>query len=111
MTSESLPWIGGMIPPPKIIMIKNAAPCLVYFPNPAIDKLKIDGHMIEQNKPPLNIAYTATGPVVKTPITIEATPNRLNNKSVFAGLYLLKYAAPICTSRQMKYIYKGAILY
>ena len=37
-------------------IIKNAEPCVVYFPKPAIDKVKIQGHIIEQNNPPLKKA-------------------------------------------------------
>ena len=50
--SASLPCIGGIIPPPKIIMIKNADPCAVYLPSPIIDKEKIELHIIEQASPP-----------------------------------------------------------
>jgi len=38
--SANLPWIGGMIAPPKIIIIKKAEPCEVCFPNPAIANAK-----------------------------------------------------------------------
>ena len=54
--SANFPCIGGIIPPPKIIIIKNAEPCVVYFPSPATDKLNMHGHIIEQNKPPLKKA-------------------------------------------------------
>ena len=41
-----------MIAPPKIIIMRNADPCVVYFPRPAMDNEKILGHMIEQANPP-----------------------------------------------------------
>jgi len=83
--SASLPCIGGIIEPPKIIIIKNAEPCVVYFPSPAIDKAKIAGHIIEQNNPPLKNAYIETIPVVNKPISIAIIPSVAKSKSVFAG--------------------------
>ncbi len=56
MISANFPCIGGIIPPPKIIITKNAEPCEVYFPSPFILKENIEGHIIEQNKPPLKKA-------------------------------------------------------
>ena len=50
--SAILPCIGGIIAPPKIIIIKNADPCDVYFFNPEILNEKMHGHIIEQNNPP-----------------------------------------------------------
>lgn len=54
--SANLPCNGGMIAPPKIIITKNAEPCVWYFPNPPSANEKIHGHMMEQNKPPLKKA-------------------------------------------------------
>jgi hypothetical protein len=70
-------------------MIKKAEPCVVYLPRPATDRLKIQGHIMEQNKPPLRNAYIATVPVVSVPITIAAMPNKEKINSVRAGLSLL----------------------
>ena len=39
-----------------IIKIKKLEPSLVCFPKPEIDKVKIQGHNVEQNKPTLQIA-------------------------------------------------------
>ena len=35
--------------PPRIIMTRNADPCVVYFPSPAIAREKMQGHMIEHS--------------------------------------------------------------
>ncbi len=81
--------MGGRMPPPKIIMIRNAEPCVVYFPKPAIERLKMACHMIEQNNPPLKKEYIATFPTVNNPISIAVRPRRLKIKRVLAGLFLL----------------------
>ena len=46
----------GIIPPPKIIIIKKEEPCEVYFPSPFILRVNIQGYIIEQeeNKIKLN---------------------------------------------------------
>ena len=56
ITSDNLPCIGGIIAPPKIIITKKPEPCAWYLPKPANDKEKIQGHIIEQNKPTLKNA-------------------------------------------------------
>jgi hypothetical protein len=66
-------------------MIKNADPWLVYLPKPVIANEKIDGHMIEQHKPPLMKANVATLPVVNKPINIKAMPNKPNTDKVRVG--------------------------
>ena len=40
-----------MNPPPIIIIIKNPEPSFVFFPRPAMAKVKIQGHKVEQNNP------------------------------------------------------------
>lgn len=76
-TSANFPCTGGIIAPPNIIIIKNAEPWDVYLPNPAILKVKIHGHMIEQNSPPDKNAKRATLPEANKPMSIAITPNRL----------------------------------
>ena len=49
-------------------------------------KEKIQGHIIEQNKPPLKNAKIAIVPLVNKPISIAITPNKPNVFSVSAGL-------------------------
>ena len=66
--SANFPCNGGIIAPPKIIIIKKADPCEVYFPNPEMLKVKIQGHIIEQNKPPESNAYNANCPDAKMPM-------------------------------------------
>ena len=83
--SAILPCNGGMIEPPRIIMIKNAEPWLVYFPNPVIDNEKIEGHIIEQHNPPLMNAKVATVPVVHKPVSMNNTPNTPNTAKVRVG--------------------------
>ena len=53
ITSARYPWNGGMSAPPRIIMIRNVEPWLVYFPSPATESEKMQGHITEQNSPPL----------------------------------------------------------
>ena len=84
--SANFPWSGGIIAPPNIIMIKNADPCDVYFPSPEILNVKIQGHMIEQNRPPESNAYKANWPDAKIPMTTPITPNVLNIFNVVIGL-------------------------
>ena len=54
--SAIMPWTGGMIAPPNIIIIKNEDPWDVYSFRPAMLNEKIHGHIIEQNNPPLKKA-------------------------------------------------------
>ena len=46
----------------------------------------MDGHIIEQNKPPLRKAKIATVPLVNNPTSIAITPNNPNVFNVSAGL-------------------------
>src|SRR6266542_5181544 len=103
ITSESLPCIEGIIEPPSIIMIKNAEPCVVYFPRPAIDSAKIQGHIIEQNRPPLKNAYVDTIPVVNKPTTIAIIPKAANTNNMVAGFSCEIKNPAICTSTQITY--------
>ena len=98
--SANFPWRGGIIAPPKIIIIKNAEPWEVYFPSPEILNVKIHGHMIEQNKPPESKAYKANWPDVKTPIIIPIIPSVLNIFSVAIGLSFARKNPPICIATQ-----------
>ena len=88
--SLNFPCNGGIIAPPKIIIIKNAEPCAWYFPKPPNESEKIQGHMMEQNNPTLHKAYTETIPTVVNPITVAINPNKLNIIKVRAGLFLPK---------------------
>ena len=87
--SANFPCTGGIIAPPKIIIIKNDEPCEVYFPIPLILNEKIQGHIIEQNKPPVKNANNAILPEANTPINIAITPNRLN---IFIVVIALSFA-------------------
>ena len=49
---------------------KREDPWFVYLPNPAIAKLKMQGHITEQNNPPLINEYKARSPEVRIPTTI-----------------------------------------
>ena len=84
--STKIPWKGGIKAPPKIIMINNDEPWLVYFPKPLMAKAKIQGHITEQNKPPLIKEYSAKLPVLTKPIIIMAQAVKLNIIKVRAGL-------------------------
>src|ERR1700744_2109516 len=84
--SANTPCIGGIIEPPKIIIINKDEPWPVYFPKPAMAKEKIEGHMIEQHKPPLTIANKPKVPVVHKPNIMVPTPNKPNIVSVRTGL-------------------------
>ena len=99
--SASLPCNGGIIAPPKIIIIKNAEPWEVYLPKPAILNVKIHGHIIEQNNPPDKNANNAKFPVVNKPISIPNIPRTLNIFSVLTGLSLAKKKPAICTATQI----------
>ena len=73
-TSDNFPWIGGMIPPPKIIITKKPEPWYWYFPKPASDNEKMQGHIIEQKRPVLRKAKTAVVPVVVNPMIVAIAP-------------------------------------
>ena len=98
--SANFPWSGGIIAPPNIIMIKNAEPWDVYFPKPEILNVKIQGHMIEQNKPPESNAYKANWPDAKIPMSTPITPNVLNIFNVVIGLSFARKNPPICMATQ-----------
>ena len=72
--------------PPKIIIIKKEEPWEVYFPNPSIDRAKIQGHIIEQNNPPLINANNATYPLENKPTSIAIAPSTPNIFKVSEGL-------------------------
>ena len=99
--SANLPCKGGIIAPPKIIIIKNAEPWAVYFPRPVRLKVNMHGHIIEQNKPPESKAYNAKLPEVKTPIIIPIIPRELNIFKVLIGLSLAKRNPPTCVAMQI----------
>jgi len=50
-----------------------------------MDREKMDGHMIEQNKPPLRKAYKETRPSVSKPVSMAMTPRMPKVINVFAG--------------------------
>ena len=81
-------------------MTKNAAPCAWYFPNPARDKEKIQGHIIEQHSPALNTPYIATVPEPIIAITTETNPSNPKTQSVLDGLSLVTKNAAICIKTQ-----------
>ena len=85
LRSEIYPCYGGISAPPSIIMINNEEPWVVYFPNPARDKEKMQGHITEQNNPPLMKEYTASLPSVNKPIIIITPAIDANNIIVRAG--------------------------
>merc|ERR1712078_817646 len=76
--SASFPCNGGIIAPPRIIITKKEEPCDVYFPKPVMLKENIQGHIIEQNKPPVKNANKAIFPDPNIPINIAIIPNALN---------------------------------
>ena len=94
--SAILPCNGGIIAPPNIIITKKEEPCDVYFPKPLILNANIDGHIIEQNSPPLKNANNAIWPLENNPISTEITPSRPNILSVKAGFSLPRKKPPIC---------------
>ncbi len=83
--SARWPCIGGMMAPPNIIMMSREEPWLVFLPSPAIDKLKIHGHITLQNRPPLMNENRATLPVVDKPISINIIAETPKNNSVRDG--------------------------
>ena len=74
--------------PPKIIITKNEDPWDVYLPKPVMLNEKIQGHIIEQKRPPLIKANNATVPVENSPISIAVNPIILNILSVAIALSL-----------------------
>lgn len=88
--SANLPWSGGIIAPPKIIIIRNVDPWEVYLPRPVMLSVNMQGHIIEQNNPPDNNAYRANSPEANTPIPIPRIPNKLNIFKVLVGLSLAR---------------------
>ena len=107
--SASFPCIGGRIAPPRIIIIRNAAPWVVYFPSPAIAREKIHGHIIEHARPQLRSAYTAIIPEVFRATIVARSPNAPNTDRVRAGLSRVRRKAAIWAKMQMKYHLRGAI--
>ncbi len=88
--SAILPWIGGIIAPPKIIITRKPDPWVWYLPRPAKESEKIHGHIIEQNSPALKKEYIAVIPLVDKPTKIHIAPRVLNIPSVKAGLSLVR---------------------
>ena len=86
--SANFPCKGGIIAPPNIIITKKEEPWDVYFPKPWILKAKIEGHIIEQKRPPLKKANKAILPVVNNPTSIATIPKSPKILSVKAGLSL-----------------------
>ena len=101
-TSAILPCIGGIIAPPKIIIIRNDDPWEVYFFKPVILNEKIHGHMMEQNNPPHKNAYILTSPVLKIPYIIEIVAKQLKINSVLIGLSFPNRNPRICIIIQME---------
>ena len=60
----------------------------MYLPRFFILKAKIQGHIIEQHKPPLKNANNAIFPVEKIPIIMENKPRILNKVRVFCAFSL-----------------------
>ena len=86
--SASLPWSGGIIAPPNIIITKKEDPWEVYFPRPVILSEKMQGHIIEQNNPPVKNAKSAIFPEPKIPINMAIIPRELNIVMIFTALSL-----------------------
>ena len=84
--STKKPWNGGITAPPNIIITSKEEPWFVYFPKPVIAKAKMQGHITEQNKPPLIKEYNAKLPVLTKPMIIITQAVRLNIINVRAGL-------------------------
>ena len=99
--SASFPCIGGIIAPPRIIITKNAEPWEVNLPSPLILNAKIEGHIIEQNKPPLKKAKIAIVPLVNKPTNIAITPNKPKVFNVRAGLSFPIKNPAICIATQI----------
>ena len=88
--SASFPWSGGIIAPPNIIITKKEDPCEVYFPSPVILSEKMQGHIIEQNSPPVKNAKSAIFPEPNIPINIAIIPRELNIVIIFKALSLAR---------------------
>ena len=101
--SANLPCNGGIIAPPRIIIIKKEDPCEVYLPNPLILKSKIQGHIIEQNNPPLINENNATYPLENNPVNIAIIPNNPNILRVDVGLSFAKKNPAICIVTKIAY--------
>lgn len=79
------PCKGGINAPPKIIMMSKEEACDVYFPNPAMESEKMQGHMTEQNNPPLMKLYKAIFPELNIPTNIISAAIEPNIIIVLAG--------------------------
>ena len=73
-----------------IIMIKKLEPCPVLFPKPAIDKVKMHGHRVEQNNPTEMKANIPRDPPEKIPMISMRMPVSEYRNSCVAGFPLLK---------------------
>ena len=93
--SANLPCISGIMAPPKIIIIKNEDPWEVYFFKSYILIAKMQGHIIEQKRPPLKNENNAIFPEEKRPIVIARKPSKLNIFNVNVGLSFAKKKAII----------------
>ena len=78
----------------------------MYFPNPWILKAKIQGHIIEQNSPPLIKANKATYPLENKPINIAIVPSTPNIFRVEVGLSFPKKKPAICKATKIAYQYR-----
>ena len=58
----------------------------MYFPKLVKLRAKIDGHIIEQKRPPLRKAYTAISPVVNKPTSMAISPSKPKIFNVESGL-------------------------
>ena len=72
--------------PPKIIITKKEEPCEVYFPRPVMLSEKIQGHIIEQNNPPVRKANKAICPDPNIPTNIAITPKKLKIPIILRAL-------------------------
>ena|ERR1017187_6359809 len=82
------PCNGGIQAPPNIIITSNEEPCVVYFPSPAMARVKMQGHITEQNSPPLINENRASVPLVNRPSIIILADTQLKRVNVKAGLSL-----------------------
>jgi hypothetical protein len=71
-----------MIPPPSIIMIRNAEPWLVYFPSPLMASVKIFDHIMELNNPIPMMANMAVLPDEVNPTSNMITHIKAKMESV-----------------------------
>ena len=102
--SANLPCKGGIIAPPNIIITRNEEPWEVYFPRPLILRAKIEGHIIEQNNPPLKNANNAKLPDENNPTITDKTPKSPKILRVNAGFSLPIKKPPICNATQIENI-------